>query len=116
MPDASRLPMVRSMNFDRRSEARERVTLPVSLPGGEAALTRDVSASGLSFEFGGRLEAGSTIALSVALSDVNPPLRLQAQGLVVRVERRGRRSGVGVRILSSMLETVSRDARLKFIH
>ena len=102
------------MNFDRRSELRERVKLPVSLSGGQSGLTLDVSPSGLSFCFSGRLEAGSTIELSIALPDDDRPLRLQAQALVVRVESRGRSFGVGVRLLSSTLEqvnTVLRDSR-----
>ena len=116
MPVGSGLPKVRSMNFDRRSEVRERVKLAVSLPGGEAGLTRDVSASGLFVEFDGRLETGSTIALCIALSDGDRPMWLKAHGLVIRVEPRGTRSGVGVRIVSSTLETVPRDGCVNFIH
>ena len=102
------------MNFDRRSEARERVKLPVSLSGGQSGLTVDVSPSGMSFKFNGRLEAGSTIELSIALPDDDRPIRLKAQAMVVRVESRGRSLGVGVRLLSSTLvqvNTVLRDCR-----
>jgi hypothetical protein len=94
------------MNFDRRSEVRERVRLPVCLSGGRSGLTRDVSASGLSFDFNGRLEAGSTIELSIALPDNDRPMRLKAQGMVVRVEPRGSGYGVGVRMSNSTLEQV----------
>ena len=102
------------MNFDRRCEARERVKLPVSLSGGQSGLTLDVSPSGMSFKFNGRLEAGSTIELSIALPDDDRPVRLKAQAMVVRVESRGRSFGVGVRLLNSTLEqvdTVLRDSR-----
>lgn len=106
MPSISAIPKVRLMNFDRRSEARERVQLPVSLPGGQAGLTRDVSASGLSLEFNGRLEAGITIELSITLPDDDRPMRLNARGLVMRVQPKGRGSSVAVRLLTSALEHV----------
>lgn len=102
------------MNFDRRSEERERVKLPVSLSGGQSGLTLDVSPSGMSFKFNGSLEAGSTIELSVALPDDDRPIRLKTRAMVVRVESRGGSFGVGVRLLSSTLEqvnTVPRDSR-----
>ena len=99
------------MNFDRRSEARERIKLPVSLSGGRSGHTLDVSPSGVFFEFNGRLEAGSTIELSIALPDGDRPMRLKAQAMVVRVESRGRSFGVGVRLLSSTLEQVNAVAR-----
>lgn len=104
MPGARAIPKVRLMNFDRRSEARERVQLSVSISGGQSGLTRDVSANGLSFEFAGRLEAGSTIELSIALPDDDRPMRLKAQGLVVRVEPRGAGYGVGIWMLTSTLQ------------
>jgi len=94
------------MKFDRRAEARQRVKLPVSLPGGESGLTRDVSANGLCFDFAGRLEAGRTIELCIALPDDERPMRLRAQGLVVRVESKGTGCGVGVWLLTSSLEEV----------
>jgi PilZ domain len=94
------------MNFDRRSETRVRVKLPVFLPGGECGLTRDVSAGGLSFEFSGCLEAGSTIELSIALPDDDRPMRLKALGMVVRVEPRGTGYGVGIWMLTSTLQEV----------
>ena len=94
------------MNFERRSETRQRVGLPVSRPGGGTGITRDVSATGLFVEFDGRLEAGDAIELSVALPDEKRPLRLQARGVVVRVESEGerKRCGVGVYVQAMSLE------------
>jgi hypothetical protein len=108
MPAIPGIPKVRSMNFERRSETRQRVELPVSLPGGGTGITRDVSANGLFIEFDGRLEAGDAIELSVALPDEARPLRLQARGVVVRVASEGerKRCGVGVRVVSSTLNVV----------
>lgn len=94
------------MNFERRSETRQRVELPVSLPGGGTGITRDVSATGLFIEFDGRLEAGDAIELSVTLPDDDRPLRLQARGVVVRVEPKGKSCGVGVRFRAMSLEEV----------
>jgi hypothetical protein len=109
MRGAGLVPKVRSMNCERRSEPRERVKLPVSLSGGHTGLTRDVSAGGLYFEFRGRLETGNPIDLSIALYGNDRPIRLKAQGLVVRVESEGMRCGVGVRLLVSTLERAGND-------
>ena len=104
------------MNFDRRSEAREPIQLPVFLEGGGLGLTGDISPSGLFVEFDGTPEKDSAIAVTNTLTDEDWPVRLKAQGQIVWVEPRGDRSGVGVRILTSTLETVSRDACVNFIH
>lgn len=94
------------------------MTLRVSLPGGEG-LIRNVSASGLYVEVGRRLTAGSTIALTIELEDRKRTIRLQAEGVVVRVASNGSGFGIGVHLVTASLhevETVSSNPLIPNIH
>ena len=104
------------MNFDRRSEAREPIRLPVAFEGGSTGLTQDVSPSGLSVEFNGMPEKGSEIEFSITLFDDDRSLRLKAHGQIVWVEPRGERYGIGVQILGATLETADRENAPITIH
>lgn len=92
------------MLFEQRTEIREHVVLPVNLSGGGRGLTRDVSASGLFIETDSEQEPGSMMDFEITLPSHGIPLRLVAQAQVVRVEPRGNRYGVAVRLLSSCLK------------
>jgi hypothetical protein len=104
------------MEFDRRSETREPLRLPVAFEGGAMGLTRDVSPSGLSVEFNGRPEKDSAIVFSITLFDDGRPLRLKARGQIVWVAPRGGHYGIGVRILGSTLETADPESGPITIH
>jgi hypothetical protein len=99
------------MKIDRRSEARESAVLPVSLLGGSVGFTRNVSAHGAFFEFNGSVGRGGTVALTIELPDATRPLRLSAEALVVRIEAVRGGTGVGVRLVSTTLESAERPSR-----
>ena len=89
-----------------RTEAREQVSLPLKLDGGLSAVTRDISASGLFFETSSEQRLGNLIDIEIDLDTPGGPMKLKAQGQIVRIESHGRRIGVGVKLLSSRLEPV----------
>ena len=91
------------MRRERRSEVREEVALTVTIAGGAIGLTRDVSPSGLYFECQDNLGPMTEIGFTLDLEGCPRPMRLVGEGRVVRVERNGDGSGVGVRMLSSRL-------------
>ena len=87
------------MNFDRRSEAREPIQLPVFFEGGGLGVTGDISPSGLFVELTAGPRRTARSSSRITLTDEDWPVRLRAQGQIVWVEPRGERYGVGVRIL-----------------
>lgn len=89
----------------RRAE-RVDVALPVRLAGG-IGLTRNVSVEGIYFEMDTAAEAGSEIAFDVDMETPLGKMTLHCQGLVVRTEHKGTRSGVAVRIVESRLESAA---------
>ena len=94
------------MKNSRRSESREQVSLTLQLLGGSKGLVSDVSASGLYFEIDSVQQVGSLIDFEIELDTPGGPMKLKAQGQIVRIESQGSRSGVGVKLLSSRLEAV----------
>lgn len=94
------------MKNSRRSESREQVSLTLQLRGGEKGLISDVSASGLYFEIDTAQQVGSLIDFEIELDTPGGPMKLKAQGQIVRTESQGSRSGFGVKLLCSRLEAV----------
>ena len=94
------------MTSEKRIEAREPVKLPVTLADGSTGTTRDVSATGLFFEMDNQLELGSVIDFSIELSTNGRSMWLTERGEVVRIEARGKRTGVAARVLDSRLQAV----------
>ena len=90
---------------EKRVERRISVALPVSLDevGGFAAVTRDVSASGLFLETDAELVPGSVVRLIVELDTPAGSRILKCHGNVVRVERLENRLGFGVKLSESTL-------------
>jgi len=95
------------MGNEYRTEAREQVSLPLKLDGGLGAVTRDISASGLFFETSSEQQVGNLIDVEIDLDTPSGPMKLKAQGQIVRIESHGRRIGVGVKLLSSRLVPVA---------
>jgi hypothetical protein len=81
--------------------------LSLQLAGGSKGVTSDVSASGLFFETDSRQQVGSLIDFEIELSTPGGPMKLKAQGTVVRIKSNGGRIGVGVKLLGSRLEAVT---------
>jgi len=96
---------------DERRARRHAMAAPVELTDGTGR-TLNVSNSGILFETDRALEPGSAVTLSIVLSDVYPmpPVRVRAEGRVVRVERRDRGHGVAVAFTSWRVETADHAA------
>ena len=78
--------------------------LPVELEKG-FGITCDISASGVFFETDAPVTPGNALNFSLDFSDApGGPLRLVCQGLVVRVEERGGKIGVGASITNYRFE------------
>jgi hypothetical protein len=92
------------MSKDARSEHRETMALPMTLRDGGYGVTRDISASGLFFLTDAEQALGGTVDFEIDLELPGGPVKLVAQGQIVRIERRGRKTGVGVKLLQSRLE------------
>jgi len=99
---ARALPRIKPMKTELRTETRERIALPVQA-GGQAGLTRDISATGLYFMTDSALRVGSAIELEIELSLATGNVRLKGQGQVVRIEPQGQQTGVAVRMTESRL-------------
>lgn len=97
-----------AVKANRRHAPRHPMALPVDVAGTGPGLTRDVSASGVYFECGGGLEAGSPIQFDVTLdhAERGERYRLRCSGAVVRVEEKGGRVGVAATIASFRLDVV----------
>lgn len=94
------------MKSEYRTEPREAVSMPLQLGSGVSAVTRDISASGLFFETSSEQRVGNLIDIEIDLDTPGGPMKLKAQGQIVRIESHGSRTGVGVKLLSSRLEAV----------
>jgi hypothetical protein len=97
----------RDMTIEKRIEAREPVKLPVTLADGSTGTTRDVSATGLFFEIDNKLELGSVIDFRIELSTNGRSMWLKERAQVVRIETRGKRTGIAARMLDSHLEAAN---------
>jgi hypothetical protein len=87
------------MQDPRRAEARVKATLPVSVEGGAAGITRDLCPSGVFFETDAVLELGAPVQFSIEFERPQGTLRLDCRGAVARVEDRHGQRGVAARIL-----------------
>jgi hypothetical protein len=88
---------------EKRSKERVSTRLPVNL-GETAAITRNVSASGIFFETSASPDVGSLIDFSVELDSPNGKLKLMCHGEIVRKEWTAEGVGVAVRIIESTME------------
>ena len=88
---------------EKRTEERVFTALPVDL-GDATGVTRDVSASGMFFEMDSKHRLGSTMEFAVEMDTPGGKMLLKCEGEVVRIEPRGPRVGVAIRITQSSLE------------
>ncbi len=88
---------------DHRKETRDALALPVATADGAQGVTRDISASGLYFVTDREQTVGGQIDLQIELQTENGPVRLVAQGRIVRIQTEGSRTGVAVELLQSRL-------------
>lgn len=94
------------MKNEHRTEPREPIELPLQMDDGASAVTRDISATGLFFETDSEQRVGNLINFEINLDTPDGPMKLKAQGQIVRIESQGGRTGVGVKLLESRLEAV----------
>lgn len=94
------------MKNEHRSEPREPIRLPVGLAGGRQSVTRDISATGLFFEMDSVPQLGGLIDLEIELDTRGGPMKLKAQGQIMRIEQHAGKTGVGVKLLNSRLAPV----------
>lgn len=90
----------------QRSEPRERVDLPLQLGDGHAGVARDISASGIFIETDSEQCMGGLVDVEIDLDTPGGPIKLKAQGRIVRIESQGGRNGVAVKLVASRLEPV----------
>jgi hypothetical protein len=94
---------------EQRREERVPASLRVGLDKG-SGVTRDVSASGVFFETEAAYAAGSTIRFTIDLGTPGGDMVLSCQGDIVRVENRGGRIGVAVKITESSIRAAAATA------
>jgi hypothetical protein len=93
------------MFTEQRGEPREAVALPLKLGDGSAAVTRDISPSGMYLQIHGNPDLGGTLLFEMDLQDVH--MKFTAEGRVVRLERCDGFTGIAVRLHSPRLEPLA---------
>ena len=76
--------------------------IPVTV-NGSLGVTKDISATGVSFEFDEHHAVGSKITFQIDFETPGGALKLNCDGEVVRVENFGQKIGIGVKILNQNL-------------
>ena len=90
----------------QRREERVSAALPVDL-GTATGITSDVSASGVFFETDATYALASEISFAVQLETPGGKMMLRCKGEIVRIEPRGKRVGVAVKIVESTMVPVN---------
>lgn len=87
---------------EHRAEQREALALPVQLGDGTAAVTRDISASGMYLEIPGLHQIGNAVVFEMKLAQAQ--VKFTAEGTVVRVEHHQGNTGVALKLHAHRLE------------
>jgi hypothetical protein len=95
-----------TIHENQRTEERVSVALPVSIDQA-SGVTLNVSASGICFETDVNCIEGSEISFVIELDGLAEKVLLKCKGQIVRTEIRGQKNGVAVKVLESVLETLS---------
>lgn len=90
---------------NKRLEKRAHSTMALDL-GKTEAMTRDISASGIFFEMDAKIRLESPVNFEWDFDSPQGTMMLKCQGNIVRVEPRGSRVGVAVKITESAIEPV----------
>lgn len=88
------------MSSRRRAEPREKVDLDLQLPEGGQGRVRDLSVSGLYFDSNADMKVGDSFNFELELDSPLGPIRILAEGEIVRRVDNEDRNGFGVRISS----------------
>jgi len=87
---------------ERRLEPREPLALPLKLPDGCNAVTRDISPSGMYLVIQGDHLIGAFVFFELMLVDAR--MRFSSEGQIVRIERRYGYTGIALKLVSPRLE------------
>jgi hypothetical protein len=94
-----------TMFKEYRVDPREALNLPLRLGDGTAAVTRDISASGMYIEIPGEYALKGPLHFELHLLDAN--MKFTAHGEIVRVENGPAVTGVAVKLISPRLEPLA---------
>lgn len=94
-----------TISKNKRSEERVKVALPVRLDN-MIGMTRDVSASGISFEVDANYTTGSEISFVIEMEAFSEKILLKCKGSIIRTEAHGQKTNVAVKITESVMEAV----------
>jgi len=86
-----------------RGEERVNAALAVAF-GGDSGVTRDISASGISFETDAALQPGGSIEFLVDFKGPNGKMILKCSGLILRADTVDSRTRVAVKIIESAMQ------------
>jgi hypothetical protein len=90
---------------EHRIEQREALALPVQLGDGTAAVTRDISASGMYLEIPGVHQLGGAVVFEMKLAQAQ--VKFTAEGTIVRIEHHDGSTGVALKLHAHRLEPFS---------
>ncbi len=90
---------------EHRAEHREALELPVQLGDGTAAVTRDISASGMYLEIPGFHQLDGAVVFEMKLAQAR--VKFTAEGTIVRVEHLDGSTGVALKLHAHRLEPLS---------
>jgi hypothetical protein len=90
------------MVIEHRAEPRELLSLPLKLGDGSAAVTRDISASGMYIEIPGEAPLEGPVVFEMQL--VEARMKFTAEGVIVRIDHMPGTTGVAVRLVARKLE------------
>ena len=91
---------------ERRNAERVAVSLPISMAN-TAEVTCDICPSGVYFEANASFVLGERIEFDIEFSNLGDNLMLKCKGEIVRVENRNSKVGVAVKILESVMESIT---------
>lgn len=92
-----------TISKNKRSEERVNVVLPVRLDN-MIGMTRDVSATGISFEVDANYTTGSEINFIIEMEAFNEKMLWKCKGSIVRTGAHGQKISVAVKITESVME------------
>ena len=90
---------------EQRIEPRESLALPLKMGDGSAAVTRDISASGMYLEINGQHQLRGAVVFEMHLAAAR--MKFTAEGEIVRLEHKDGSTGVAVRLVSPKLEPLA---------
>jgi hypothetical protein len=89
------------MFVEQRLDSRETLALPLKM-GDHAAVTRDISASGMYLEMSGTHDPSGPVLFEMDFAAAH--IKFSAEGEIVRIEHSEGKTGVAVRLLSARLQ------------